>query len=297
MRVLIASDLSDASDEAVRQGVERAAGGPIAICHVMPDLGTHALLAQYYESDVTKQLATQPGIADALRGQLARLVPALDAAADVFIEQGSTYDRILHRAEAWQAELISVGTHGRTGLRRLLLGSVADQVVRAAHCPVLVARPAREGAVLAATDLGDPALPAIELAAAEAKRSGKRLLVMHAMESREGDAAMGLLGALPALDTAETSAARRDLAREIISSALSRLGVAGEVVIATDDALDETLKLAESLPASLIVVGTHGRSGLSRIVLGSTAARVIEHAPCSVLVARQPPGATPPSAA
>jgi nucleotide-binding universal stress UspA family protein len=40
------------------------------------------------------------------------------------------------------------------------------------------------------------------------------------------------------------------------------------------------------LPAGLIVVGTHGRHGLSRIVLGSTAARVIEHAPCSVLVAR-----------
>jgi nucleotide-binding universal stress UspA family protein len=287
MRVLIASDLSTASDEAVRHGVERAAGGRIALCHVMPELGTHALLAQQYEVDLNQQLAAQPRIVDALLGQLERLVPQLDPQPEVFVELGSDYDQILRRAELWQAELICVGTHGRTGLKRMLLGSVADQVVRAAQCSVLVARPAREGAILAATDLTDPALPAIEAAAAEAKRTGRKLVVLHSMESpREGDAAMGLLGALPALDTPETLAARRELAHQIIRDALKRLDVTGEVVIASDDPLKETLALAESLPAGLIVVGTHGRHGLSRIVLGSTAARVIEHAPCSVLVAR-----------
>jgi nucleotide-binding universal stress UspA family protein len=146
---------------------------------------------------------------------------------------------------------------------------------------------------LAATDLTDPALPAIELAAAEAKRTGRKLVVLHSMESpREGDAAMGLLGALPALDTPETLAARRGLAREIIQTALGRLDITAEIVIASEDALQETLQLAESLPASLIVVGTHGRTGLSRVVLGSMAARVIEHAPCSVLVARLAVGAS-----
>ena len=288
MRVLIASDLSEASNHAVQQGAELAAGGRIALCHVMPELGTHALLPQQYEEDLNKQLEVQPRLTDALLGQLARLVPNVEPGAEVFIELGSDYAQILRRAEEWQAELIAVGTHGRTGLKRLLVGSVADQVVRAAHCPVLVARPSREGAVLAATDLSDPALPAIELAAAEAKRRGKKLVIMHAMESaREGDAAMGLLGALPALDTEETRAARRTLAAEIISTAVARLGVEAEVVISDEDALQETLRLAEALPASLIVVGTHGRSGFSRIVLGGTAARVIEHAPCSVLVARQ----------
>jgi nucleotide-binding universal stress UspA family protein len=287
MRVLIASDLSEASDEAVRQGVARAAGGRIGVCHVMPELGTHALLAQQYEEDLTKQLEVQPRIAEALQGQLERLAPGTSAQAEIFIEQGSPYDQILARAEQWQADLVAVGTHGRTGLRRMLLGSVADQVVRGAHCPVLVARPQREGAVLTATDLTDPALPAIELGVAEAKRTGRKLVVMHAMESREGDAAMGLLGALPALDTPETSAARRALARDIIQTALKRLGAEADVVIAEEDALRETLELAASLPAGLVVVGSHGRSGLSRVVLGSMVARVLENAPCSVLVARQ----------
>jgi nucleotide-binding universal stress UspA family protein len=298
MRVLIASDLSEASDFAVQQGARMAAGGAVAVCHVMPEPATHALLAQDYEVDLQKQLAVQPKIGEALRGQWARLVSselALDP--ELFIEQGSSYEQILGRAEQWQAELIVVGTHGRKGLKRLLLGSVADQVVRAAHCPVLVARAPREGAILAATDFADPALPAIEAAAAEASRRGRKLVVMHAMESpREGDAAMGLLGALPALDTPETRAARRALASQIINTALTRLHVKGEIVIGEDDVLAETLRLADSLPAELIVVGTHGRTGLSRVVLGSRSSEVIEKAPCSVLVTRLRPG-TPDASA
>lgn len=297
MRVLIATDLSDASDFAVQQGARIAAGGPVALCHVMPDPGTHAFLAQDYEVDLQRQISLQPKIGEALRGQFSRLLGESEPAPEVFIELGSTYEQILGRAEQWQAELIVVGTHGRKGLKRLLLGSVADQVVRAAHCPVLVARAPREGAVLAATDLADPALPAIEAAAAEAARRGRKLVVMHAMESREGDAAMGLLGALPALDTAETRTARRALASQIINTALTRLHAQAEIVIAEDDVLDETLRLAESLPAELIVVGTHGRSGLSRVVLGSRAAQVLENAPCSVLVTRLKPGTADASAA
>ena len=287
MRVLIASDLSESSDEAVRQGADNAADGRIALCHVMPELGTHALLPQQYEEDLNKQLEAQPRIAQALRDQLARLAPHADSSPEVFVELGSAYDQVLRRAEEWQADLIAVGSHGRTGLRRLLLGSVADQIVRAAHCHVLVARRSPEGPILAATDFVDPALPAIELAATEAKRLGRKLVVMHAMQApREGDAAIGLLGALPALDSPETRSARRSLANQIIGTALTRLEVPGEVVIADDDALGETLRLAESLPAALIVVGTHGRSGLSRVVLGSMSASVIERAPCSVMVAR-----------
>lgn len=297
MRVLIASDLSEASDFAVQQGARMAEGGPVALCHVMPEPATHALLAQDYEVDLQRQLAIQPKIGDALRGQWSRLVPAGGAEPELFIDLGSAYEQILGRAEQWQAELIVVGTHGRKGLKRLLLGSVADQVVRAAHCPVLVARAAREGAVLAATDFADPALPAIEAAAAEAARRGRKLVVMHAMESpREGDAAMGLLGALPALDTPETRASRRALASQIINTALTKLQAKGEIVVAEEDVLEETLRLAEALPAELIVVGTHGRSGLSRVVLGSRSSEVIEKAPCSVLVTRVRPGTADASA-
>lgn len=287
MRVLIASDLSEASDEALKQGVEMAAGGPVAVCHVMPDLGTHALWAQAYEVDVNKHLALQPRIAEALREQFARVLPQAPEPPELFIEQGSEYDQILNRAEAWHAELIALGTHGKKGLRRWLLGSVADQVVRAAHCRVLVARKSPQGAVLAATDLSEPGLPVIEAAVAEAARRKRKLVVMHAIESpREGDAAMGLLGALPALDPPEVRSSKRALAGQILNDALSRLHAQGEIVVADEEPSAETLQLASSLPSELIVVGTHGRSGLARVVLGSRASQILEKAPCSVLVAR-----------
>jgi nucleotide-binding universal stress UspA family protein len=184
--------------------------------------------------------------------------------------------------------MIALGTHGRRGISRLLLGSTADQVVRAAHCPVLVARPARSGAVLAAVDFSDPGMPVIESAAAEAKRRSAKLVVMHAMEQpREGDAAMGLLGALPAIETSQVHGQRRALAAEILNGALARLHVQGEITIADEDAAQETLRLAEALPAALVVVGTHGRRGLSRWVLGSMASRIVEGAPCSVLIVRE----------
>ena len=286
MRVLIASDLSEASDEAMQQGVQMAAGGEVGLCHVMAELGTHALWAQDYEDDVNKQLSLQPRVAEALRSQYGKLFPS-GPAPEVFIELGSDYDQILHRAEAFRADLIALGTHGKKGLRRWLLGSVADQVVRAAHCDVLIARKSREGSLLAATDLTEPGLPAIEAASREAKRRKRPLVVMHAMEMpREGDAAMGLLGALPALDPPEVRESKRALARGIIESALSRCHAEGQIIIANDDALDETLELASTLPTELIIVGTHGRSGLARVVLGSRASRIIEKAPCSVLVAR-----------
>jgi nucleotide-binding universal stress UspA family protein len=79
---------------------------------------------------------------------------------------------------------------------------------------------------------------------------------------------------------------KRALASQIINTALTRLEAQGEIVIADDDAVDETVQLAESLPARLVVVGTHGRKGLARVVLGSRSSRILERAPCSVLVTR-----------
>ena len=130
--------------------------------------------------------------------------------------------------------------------------------------------------------------PVIEAAAAQAGLRGSKLVVMHAMNlPREGDAAMGLLGALPALETPEVRGQKRALAAEILNSALTRLQAKGEILVTEEEPAHETLRLAESLPAGLVVVGTHGRGRLARLVLGSMAARIVETAPCSVLVTRE----------
>lgn len=285
MRILIASDLSEASNEALRQGLALEGASEVAVCHVMALLGTNAFLPQDYVMDVQQQLALQPKLADALREQVNRIKPGADP--HLFIDVGRDYAQIVERAREWRADLVVVGSHGHTGLKHWLLGSVAERVVRHAPCPVLVARPSVAGAVLAATDLSDPSLPAIEAGAREAARRGTKLVVVHAVQTREGDAAMGLLGALPALDPPDVRESRRALASQIINGALARFGAKAEVVVADEDALTEITRLAQSLPAELVVIGTKGRTGLARVALGSVAAGVVEHTHCSVLVVRQ----------
>jgi nucleotide-binding universal stress UspA family protein len=167
---------------------------------------------------------------------------------------------------------------------------VAERVVRHAHCSVLVARPPRKtGLVLAATDLSDSSLPAITAGAAAAKRSGAQLLVVSVLDWNEGamGAAAGLIGGLPVLPPAELQQQVRDVLRSTLEQAMARAGAVGEARV-LDGAPDAAIvACAAEVGAELIVVGTHGRTGLKRLALGSVAEHVIRDAECSVLAVRQ----------
>jgi nucleotide-binding universal stress UspA family protein len=289
MRILIASDLSAASDEAILQGLSLAgAADQVALCHVLATPPIHALFPQDYAADMQAQISLTPRLAEALRAQARRLVPGHPDVLDTFVEQGTDYAQILERAEAFQADLIVVGSHGRTGFKRLVLGSVAERVVRYAHCNVLVARPARAGGVLVATDLSDASMPAITVAAREAARRNGRLVALHVLTSeRWGDAALAMLGAVAPADPPEVREARRELAQQILSTSLERAHAYGEVQVVDGDALDEILRVTEELPAALLVIGTKGHSRVARAVLGGIADELVRHARCSVLAVRQ----------
>lgn len=291
MRILVGSDLSPVSDEAVRQGLALAdvRGNELAVCHVLPEPQLRTLFPQEHERDVGALLALQPRIADALRAQVRRLLTGEEPPFDVFVEQGSDYVELIARGEEWKAGLIVVGSHGRSGLGRLFSSSVAEHVVRYATSAVLVARPRHEGAILVATDLSDPAQLAIEAGAREASRRQRPLVIVHATEalSRRTEPAMALLGAIPVLETPDITAQRAALAKQIIQDALARFSAPGEIRIVDGDPTSEVLKLVEALPAELLVVSTRGRSNVSRVMLGSVAATLVEKAPCSVLAVRQ----------
>ena len=290
MRILVGSDLSEASDVAVRQGAAllRAGGDELGLCHVLPEPQLRTLFPQEHERDLAALLELQPRFAEALRAQVVRLLGSNAVPFNVFIEQGSDYSELIRRAEQWRADLVVVGSHGRAGLGRFLSPSVAERVVRHATCPVLVARERAPGVVLVATDLSDPSLKAIESGAREAIARERRLVVMHAAEglSWRTEPAMALLGANPVTETPDIVQERATLARQIIEGALDRFGAKGEVQIVTGDPATKILELVETLPAELLVVGTRGRSGLSRIMLGSVAAHLVQSAPCSVLAVR-----------
>lgn len=289
-RIIAASDLSEASDEALRQAYARATstGAELAVCHVLPELlGVSPLFPQQNAQNALQLANLEGEVRTALGEQLATCLPG--AKAEIFIERGSGYAGIVRCAEAWAADLVVVGSHGRTGLPRLLLGSVAEQVVRHAHCPVLVARATtHRGVVLAATDLSDPSMPAISAAAEEARRRKARLVVVHAVAFGSIEVTLEEIvrditrrGPGGNIDAQIRNNVEADLQR-----ALAKCGAEGETRVVDGVPAAAIVRAADELGAELIVVGTRGRTGLARVALGSTADRIVRAAACSVLAVR-----------
>ena len=291
MKILTALDFGDSSLEALRQAraLAHSVGGSLAVCHVLP--GTHDLSLLFPDQSLVADadVATEDKrVRDALR-EHARAKLGLEL-TEIFIERGAAYAALVRCAEGQDADFLVVGSHERSGLTRAVLGSVAERVVRHAHCSVLVARPPQEtGLVLAATDLSDPSLPAIVAGAAAAKRSGAKLLVVSALDWNQGTvgAAGGLFGSLPVVPPADVQQQVREVLRSTLEQAMKRAGAVGEARVLDGAPADAIVACAAEAGAEVIVVGTHGRTGFMRVALGSVAEQVIRHAACSVLVVRQ----------
>ena len=132
-RILVPTDFSDTSMAAVRQGVDlaRNSGAELLLLYVIPEVATEfpiELDAQVLEAERDRVLALlAPSVRTAVR-------------ADVVVCQGAPAQEIVRCAEERDVDVIVMGTHGRGGVSHLILGSVAEQVIRMAPCPVLVVR-------------------------------------------------------------------------------------------------------------------------------------------------------------
>ena len=197
---------------------------------------------------------------------------------------------ILEHAQEHEVDLIVMGTHGRMGLDRFLFGSVAEDVVRLAGCPVLTVRPDAErtpldiGRVLAPVDFSPSSWLAVAYAKQLAEHYGAGLDLLHVVETLPSYGLVDIPPAFPPPSCeveAETCTALLDLAREAGGPEVEAEAhvVAGHPTIGV-------LEAAHALEPDLIVLPTHGRSGLKRVVLGSVAEQLIRRAPCPVLVVR-----------
>lgn len=206
------------------------------------------------------------------------------------VERGAPARTIVDYAAANGVDLVVMPTHGRTGLDRLLLGSTTASVLTHAEPPVLTVRPSEETraefpyrSVLVATDGSEPATHALDQGVTLAAETGAAL---HLLSVVETGAPGGLGSADVALGALETAAER------VLGDAVARAAAAG--VDPVDSTVVSGLSVAEAIEAyagtedvSLVVVGTHGRTGLGR-VLGSVADRLVRAATVPVLVVRGP---------
>ena len=211
------------------------------------------------------------------------------------VEEGNVTNEILSEARDLHADLIVMGTHGRSGFDRLALGSIAEKVLRRAPCPVLTVPPADQivpiadgppfRRIVCAVDFSDASLKALEYALSLAQEDDAQLFVTHVIDWPD-DSTLP-----PALAQAVTStrrdweeSKRRQLQQLVPESA--RTWCAPEPVLRVGSPARELLRVAEEHDADLVVMGVHGRGAIDRALFGSTTHKVVRDARCAVLTVR-----------
>lgn len=197
---------------------------------------------------------------------------AAGIAAEVQVRDGQPVDVAEALVAAEQGELVVMGATGVSGLDRVLLGSTAARLVRRMPCSALVARRGLGGLqrILAPVDVDQPAVVAVQTAAALARQSGGAVDFLAVVE--------------PVLDLAEPDVALREL-EALLARALGPLPAGWRAIsVVAESPAAGILHTAEAY--DLVVMGTTGKSGLKRLLLGSVAEAVVNACPVSVLVAR-----------
>lgn len=276
-RVLIPTDGSERGERAAAHGVALAAAS---------DAEVHALNVVDASALDVGDFSDAAAIRDALAEQGERATQTVaDLAAEYGLEtvtavrDGTPARTILRYVGEEEVDLVAMATHGRTGFRRAILGSVTEQVVRKATVPVLTVHPG-EGApdtdyesILVATDGGAESAAATDHAVDIATRFDatiEALSVVDTTLSREGallEALRSTCGA--AVREVETAGARRD--------------VAVTTEIREGDPAKTIVEYAGERDVDLVAMGTHGRTGLDRFVTRSVAERVVRWADVPVL--------------
>jgi nucleotide-binding universal stress UspA family protein len=215
---------------------------------------------------------------------------------------GRPANMIVDVATDLRAELVIVGSRGRGRLRTMLLGSVSAEVVDHAPCPVLVVRSPEASRTLVAVDGSTAARCAIDFLQSTRFLAASRIEVLSVAPARPVVPAE-LLGGLPGVAVPAEPAAgpaagtglegleERVRAESHAAQAADRLARTGHDVrwsISTGGAAHEILAAAEAFHSDVVVMGSRGLTGLSRLVLGSVARNVLLHTHASVLIVHEP---------
>jgi nucleotide-binding universal stress UspA family protein len=283
--ILVASNLSRESDEALRQGAffAREAGDRLVVCHVLPELfSIRPLFPQLHAQDREEIENARQSVTGLVERQLDRVLEPAAPKPEIRLESGSPHTVVLQVAAEVEAGLIVLGRRSRSDGHEP--GGVSERIARHARCPVLVAVPGGGGAVLAATDFSDASLPAVRRGYDEAQRRSLPFVIVHSIDLRM--ASLNLPEVVSASLIDRVMEARREEARDQLAEIASGFGGAARTILREDPPVDAIVGLADEIRAELIVTGTHGRSGLGRLALGSVAEGVLRRARCSVLVVR-----------
>lgn len=290
-RILCPIDFSDFSLDALRHGL---------------------VLAQWYSAQLTlfhvyqvAQPLAVPGIKgnapvfsevdpDKVAEEVRRFCEPLFAPSrqnvEIVVRAGDAAKEIKSQAERLPADVLILGTHGRSGFERLFLGSVTEKVLRSTRVPVLtIPPPVRQPGsplfktILCPVEFSAASTRALEYALSLAKEADARLILLHAIEDVLGHAGAETLGHLSLSEYyhhLEQNAVTR--LRAVVPDG-ARVWSRPEERVVKGRAYQEILKVVADERVDLVVMGVQGKGVVDRLVFGSTTHRVIREAGCPVL--------------
>lgn len=309
-RILCPIDFSEASTRALTYAAALARWyqANLEVLHATPRLETHGEPAQATGVVGAAHAGPPPVRAsgEELLGQIERAITATagtDIKATALVFEGSANDVIVSRSVALPADLLVMGTHGRGGFSRLLLGSVTEKVLRHVSCPVLTVPPAAPPGtdervifkkILCPIDYSTSALKALRYALDLARQVDGRVTALHALEYMDPEEEPELSEHDPCRHAMIESRQRR---RELIERARQRLHAQlsqepttwcdiAESTVLVDRAYKAILRRAAALEADLIVMGAQGTGGLELMLYGSNTQHVLRAATCPVLTVK-----------
>jgi nucleotide-binding universal stress UspA family protein len=291
-RILCPLDFSEFSRHAAHHALAVANwyGSSVAFLHVAANLPT---------MDVPG-VPLADGDRDRLTAEMRYFVGQTppDVPVTFFVRDGSDVRaQILTEAKALMSDLIVIGSHGRSGFERLLLGSVAEKVVRKSPCPVMVVPPRAQDAagpgllhggkprILCAVDFSDASLGALEYAVSLAEEADADLTLLHSIEVPPELREHIPVPADFDVDRyhAAAEAACLERLRALVPPSVQAYCHV-ETVVQEGAAYRQILRLSAERSTDLIIMGVHGRGAVDVLVFGSNTARVIRAAPCPVLI-------------
>jgi nucleotide-binding universal stress UspA family protein len=211
----------------------------------------------------------------------------LDGSIESLVCEGEPPEIIVDTARGKNADLIALGTYGRRGLRRLLMGSVTSQVILNSPCDVLVVKKKCDkctgsyGSLLVPFDGSASSEKALARACALAKADGAELSVLYVIPRYE-----------EMMDFFKTDMIKKSLfqeAEKIIEKAKKLAASQGaqiKAVVQEGHAGEKIVEIADKLKNDVIVMGTHSWRGVNKAIMGSTAERIIASASCPVLIVK-----------
>lgn len=284
--LLLATDFSDNAEAAMERAVSIALhhGARLSLVHSMVPLASPAGFVPAPEATIhTYREAAQERLT-ALQHRLSERLSEVDA----HLVFGTPHRAILETIERLEPDLVVVGTRGLSGLSHLLLGSTAERVVQHAQVPVLTVPPKATDhdrpveRCLVPTDFSTDAQQALDAAQMLlSSRSPTEVVLLNVYYSPIIYTAYGSVPTTT--DYLEDFRGEAVASLEKLAETLAESGRQIQTIAREGTPSEVILQLAEELGVDLVAMGTRGRGGLSHLLLGSTAERVVRAAPCPVL--------------